>query len=161
MGSWLESVTAAMLSRHPYDEVAYDVYELANPPVTYGYGRVGTLANEVGLAEFAEVAKSVLEVRWPKVHGDPGKPVRKVAVCGGSGSSLFREAAGAGADVYVTGDTKHHDILDAADLGVAVIDAGHFETEKPGHGGAHREAKEDLPGGWCGDRLHRVAMGVG
>ena len=132
VGSFLDNVIEAMIERHPYDQVAYDVYELANPPMIYGYGRIGTLAEAVPFADFAETVKSVLNVKWPKVYGEPTKLVRKIALCGGSGSSLFREAADAGAEVYVTGDTKHHDILDAAVLGMAVIDAGHFETEKPG-----------------------------
>lgn len=131
-GSWADSVIAAMLENHPYDEVAYDVYELANEPMKYGYGRVGVLEDETSLREFAERVKSALGLSYAKTSGDPGRPIKRVALCGGGGSSLYKEAAQAGADVYVTGDTKHHDILDAAALGLAMIDAGHFETERPG-----------------------------
>ncbi|MHB9035217.1 MAG: Nif3-like dinuclear metal center hexameric protein [Armatimonadota bacterium] len=130
--SWLDSVVEAMIDKHPYDEVAYDVYQLANEPVTYGYGRVGHLAQAMKLEEFAEQVRASLGVKCMKVEGDFTKPIRKVALLGGSGSSLFREAVKAGADVYVTGDTKHHDILDANSYGMAIIDAGHFETERPG-----------------------------
>lgn len=131
-GSALDAVLSAMRENHPYEEVAYDVYELANEPVKLGYGRVGVLPMQTTLGEFAEHVRNVLDVRFPKMAGDPEKRIRKVALCSGGGASLYREAAGAGADVYVTGDWRHHDILSATDLGLAVIDAGHFETEKPG-----------------------------
>lgn len=132
VGSWLDNVVAEMLREHPYDEVAYDIYQLDNDPITYGYGRVGTLEKEMKLKEFSDHIKKTLDVKHLKVAGDLDKPIRRVAFCGGGASSLFREAAKAGADVYITGDTKHHDILDANALGLAIIDAGHFETEKPG-----------------------------
>lgn len=131
-GSWVEYAVEAMIDKHPYDEVAYDLYELANEPIIYGYGRVGTLQEETTLGEYADRVISTLGVKFPKVIGDPNKKIKRVAFCGGGGSSLFHEAADARADVYVTGDTKHHDILDAEALGLAVIDAGHFETERPG-----------------------------
>lgn len=130
--SWADNVITAMLEAHPYDEVAYDIYQLANEPAHYGYGRVGTLDKQVGIREFAQKVKTALELDRVGVWGDLDKQVRRVALCGGGGSSLFKEAAQAGADVYVTGDTKHHDRLDAGALGLAMIDAGHFETEKPG-----------------------------
>ena len=131
-GSWLDYVIAEMIDKHPYDEVAYDVYELANEPVIYGYGRVGTLGQETTLGEFADHVCSTLDVRFPRVFGDPRASVKRVALCSGGGMSLFKEAAASGADVYVTGDTRHHDVASALDLGIALIDAGHFETEKPG-----------------------------
>jgi hypothetical protein len=132
VGSALDAVLSAMRAKHPYQEVACDIHELANEPVKLGCGRVGVLAKETTLGEFAEQVRNVLDVRFPKMTGDPWKRIRRVALCGGGGASLYREAASAGADVYVTGDWRHHDILNAADLGLAIIDAGHFETEKPG-----------------------------
>jgi len=131
-GSVLDAVIRAMRENHPYEEVAYDVYELANEPVRMGYGRVGMLQNDATLREFAEHVSTQLDVRFPKAFGDMERRISRVAVCSGGGASLYREAAAAGADVYVTGDWKHHDVLNAVDLGLAVIDAGHFETEKPG-----------------------------
>lgn len=132
LGSRVNRVIAAMIEAHPYDEVAYDVYELANEPMRYGYGRVGTLDDTLSLAEFAERVKQSLGLDYAKVYGDLDKPIKRVAFCAGGASLHYREAAQAGADVYVTGDTKHQDMLDANALGLAMIDAGHFETEKPG-----------------------------
>ena len=64
-----------------------------------------------------------------RVAGDHGRPVRRVALCSGSGAGLLREAARAGADVLVTGDVKYHEAREAEALGVALVDAGHFATE--------------------------------
>lgn len=132
VGSWVSGVIAAMIQAHPYDEIAYDVYQLANEPMRYGYGRVGSLEDTPSLREFAERVKLALKLDYAKVYGDLDKPIKRVAFCGGGASLHYREAALAGADVYITGDTKHHDMLDANALGLAMIDAGHFETEKPG-----------------------------
>ena len=129
---WLEYVLEEMLDKHPYDEVAYDLYELANEPLVYGYGRVGTIEKEMTLQDFADCVAKNLGLKYTKVIGDPEKLIKRVAMCGGSGSSLFKDAIGSDADVYITGDTKHHDMLDADAMGLAMIDAGHFETEKPG-----------------------------
>lgn len=131
-GSWVEGVVQAMLEKHPYDGVAYDLYELGNEPIRYGYGRVGSLDEPMSLEAFLERVKTSLEMPYARAWGDPEKPIKRVALCGGGASSLYKEAAAAGADVYVTGDTSHHDILDAGALGLPMIHAGHFETEKPG-----------------------------
>ena len=131
-GSWVDYAVAAMIEAHPYDEVAYDIYELANEPLKYGYGRVGTLEEEMSLRDYVEKIKRALGLEYAKFSGDPNRPIKRVAFLSGGGSSLYKEAARAGADVYVTGDTKHHDHLDANALGVAMIDYGHFESEKPG-----------------------------
>ena len=131
-GSWIEGVVDAMLEKHPYDQVAYDIYELANEQIRYGYGRVGYLPEATTLGAFLEHVKDALEMPHARAWGDLDRQIQRVAMCGGGGSSLYKEAASAGAEVYVTGDTKHHDILDAAELGPSIIHAGHFETEKPG-----------------------------
>lgn len=132
IGSWLDYVVSAMLEAHPYDEVAYDIYRLANEPVKYGYGRVGKLEEPMSLHDYSERVRGALDLDYVKVSGERDKTIERVAFCGGGGSSLYKEAAAAGADVYVTGDTKHHDILDAGAVGLAMIDATHFATEKPG-----------------------------
>jgi putative NIF3 family GTP cyclohydrolase 1 type 2 len=61
--------------------------------------------------------------------GNPDLPLSKVALCSGSGASLLRTSVRAGADVLVTGDIKYHEAREAEDLGIALIDAGHFPTE--------------------------------
>ncbi|MGQ9456050.1 MAG: Nif3-like dinuclear metal center hexameric protein [Armatimonadota bacterium] len=130
--SVLNDVLVAMYEKHPYEEVAYDVYELSNPPARFGLGRVGILPTETSLGKYAEFVGRELCVRHLRVFGDSERLIMRVAVCGGSGGSLYREAVEVGADVYVTADWRYHDIQNALDMGLAVIDAGHFETEKPG-----------------------------
>lgn len=127
----LGEAVSRMLKAHPYEEVAYDVYPLARTGQTYGLGRVGELAEALPLAAFAQQVKEALDLAGLWYSGDGGQPVRRVAVCGGSGASLAGRARAAGADVLVTGDVKYHE-AQAARLGrLAVIDAGHAGTENP------------------------------
>ncbi|MDH7601100.1 MAG: Nif3-like dinuclear metal center hexameric protein [Armatimonadota bacterium] len=129
--SVLPQVLAAMRDNHPYEEPAYDIYPLANEAPKLGLGRVGDLECEMCLGEYADFVQRELQVRFPRLFGDPGRPVKRAAVCGGNGSSLYKEALSASADVYVTGDWRYHDIQNALAMGLSIIDAGHFETEKP------------------------------
>jgi len=123
-------VLGAMLKAHPYEEVAYDIYGLKNARKGYGLGRVGKLEKEMTLEEFAERVKEALELKYVRCSGKLDKKVLRVALCGGSGGSLIEEAASKGADVYLTGDIKYHDAHKAIGLGMAVVDAGHYGTEK-------------------------------
>jgi dinuclear metal center YbgI/SA1388 family protein len=119
-----------MLRSHPYEEVAYDLIPLANPRFDNGLGRVGRLPEAISLEAFAEQVKGALEAESLRMVGDPDRKVAKVAVCGGSGASLLGDAVSRGADVLVTGDVKYHDARNAESHGIAIIDAGHFATEK-------------------------------
>jgi dinuclear metal center YbgI/SA1388 family protein len=124
----LEAARAAMLAAHPYEEVAYDLYELVNRDRRYGLGRVGDLPVPLSMDIFMNRCREVFAIE-PRVAGE-APAVRRVAVCGGSGASLIDAAKGAGADVFVTGDIKYHDACHALDLGLTVIDAGHDHTER-------------------------------
>ena len=123
-------VIRAMLKAHPYEELAYDVYPLLNENFTYGLGRIGYLSQAYSLMEFCQLAKEKLGVDAVRVTGQLDQLVKKVAVCGGSGSELMHAAKFAGADVLVTGDLKYHEAQDALALGIAVLDAGHDATER-------------------------------
>lgn len=97
---------------------------------TYGgMGRVGFLEQPVVLSDFVESVKEALGV-FPRVVGRPAKPVHCVAVCTGSGGSLLELAISAGADAYVTGDLKYHEAQRALEADVALIDVGHFASER-------------------------------
>lgn len=95
-----------------------------------GLGRIGELPEPEPLFSFAQRMKPLLGAEVLGVSGGREKQVKRVAVVGGSGGSLVSLASFMGADVLVTGDVSHHDALRAKTLGLSLIDAGHFETEK-------------------------------
>ena len=140
--SSLGAVLDAMNAHHPYEEVAYDLIPLANTDSRRGLGRVGCLPEQVSAAHFIDKVKSSLAVAGLRVAGPTDKTVLTVALCGGSGAGLITQAAKAGADVYVTGDVKYHEAQEAADLGLTVIDAGHYATEQPAVGAVARYLRE-------------------
>ena len=134
-------VVRALLDVHPYEEPAYDVIELASLAGPRGLGRVGQLASATTLGEFTRtVATSLPATAWGvRAAGDPNRPVRTIAVCGGSGGELAAAAARAGADVLVTADLRHHPASEhVEDGGVALVDAAHWATEWPWLGQAAR-----------------------
>jgi len=124
-------VVKAMLKSHPYEEVAYDLYQLSNSGAAFGLGRFGKLMAPITLNEFISQVKDALGIDYVNVAGALDRIISKVAVCGGSGAGLISKAAFKGADVLVTGDVKYHEAQDALQAGMAVIDAGHFATEQP------------------------------
>ncbi len=124
-----DKVVKALLEAHPYEEVAYDLYPLENDNVDLGLGCYGTLQDEMSERDFLELVASRLEAGGLRHSNLIGKMIRKVAVCGGSGSSLLRDAIACGADAFVTGDIKYHTWFDADDS-ILLADCGHFESEK-------------------------------
>lgn len=118
-----------LLAVHPYEEPAFDVYPLMNEGENFGLGRIGRLPEPLILAEYAALVKKYLSASSLRYVGDPGAKISKVALCSGSGASLLNEAVRAGADVLVTGDVKYHEAREAEDLGISLIDAGHYPTE--------------------------------
>ena len=95
-----------------------------------GIGRIGYLKNEMTAENFARLVAERLDA--PAVTlSDAGKTVRRVAVLGGGGGDFIREALSVGADTYVTGDAGFHHIVDAPQLGINLIVAGHHHTEHP------------------------------
>lgn len=92
-------------------------------------GRVGTLDNSSELADFVDYVRNALGCRAISYVGDPSDVISSVAVCSGSGGGYIYNAYNAGADVFVTSEIKHHEAQLALELGINLIDAGHFETE--------------------------------
>ena len=93
----------------------------------YGLGRYGTVP-EQSVEAFAAFVKDKLHCEGLR-YASAGKPVRVVGVCGGSGSDYVKTAKALGCDTFVTGDVKYNGFWDAVDLGMNLIDAGHFPTE--------------------------------
>ena len=99
-----------------------------------GLGRIGLLDAVTTLGEYAAVVQAALPAtaHGVRISGDPARTIRRVAVCGGSGSDLLAEAGALGADVLVTADLKHHVALDnLAAGGPAVLDVSHWASERP------------------------------
>ncbi len=146
------SVIQAMLRAHPYEEVAYDLYPLDLKGRSFGLGRVGLLPDAVSLKEFVERVKAAFDVPMVRYVGEEDRPVRKVALLGGSGSHFMRRALFAGADVYLTGDVDYHTALDAAQAGLAVVDPGH-NIEKIMKRGVTDYLTEKLRDAYAGTRV--------
>lgn len=118
-------VLKAMLKAHPYEEVAYDCYELKNEGKTYGLGRIGELETALRLEDLAHTLKEVYSLGGCRVVGDLNRMIKKVAILGGDGNSLVHEAAFKGADVFITGDIYYHTAHDAMLESLSIIDIGH------------------------------------
>jgi len=132
-------VVRALRTAHPYEEPAFDVFELASWPGDTGTGRVGELPTPMTLREFAAVVGSALPstAGGGRIAGELGAMVRRVAVCGGAGDSYLRQATASGAQVFVTADLRHHVVSEhLADGGCAVVDMPHWATEWPWLGAA-------------------------
>ena len=126
----LGRVISAMLKSHPYEEVAYDLYKLENKGPSVGLGRYGKLNESITLKELCLDLKSKLNMEHIRVVGDLDDKINKVAIVTGSGADMVKKAYKAGCDVLITGDMKYHDAQDSIDMGMKVIDCGHFDTEK-------------------------------
>jgi len=122
-------VVAAMHDVHPYEEVAYDIYSLENEWGGAGFGMAGELAEPMAEDDFLALLKSVFNVECLKHTALLNRPVKKVALCGGAGSELLKDAMRAGADVFVSGDFKYHQFFDA-EKRILIADIGHFESEQ-------------------------------
>jgi dinuclear metal center YbgI/SA1388 family protein len=128
------AVVAALRAAHPYEEPAFDVFEHAELPSSLGLGRVGTLPEAEPLRVFADrVAAALPATSWGvRAAGDPERPVRRVAVCGGSGDSALGAATAAGVDAYATADLRHHPASEHLLLaGPALVDVAHWASEWP------------------------------
>ena len=124
-----DKVVKALLNSHPYEEVAYDLYALENNNIEIGLGCVGFLDKPVSEIDFMKLISGVFDAKGIRHSDLTGKPVNKVALCGGSGASLINNAIHSGADVFLTADIKYHDFFKTENR-ILLVDAGHFETEK-------------------------------
>ncbi|RYD77122.1 MAG: Nif3-like dinuclear metal center hexameric protein [Sphingobacteriales bacterium] len=128
--SWLQAtVVNAMKTNHPYEEVAHDIYPLANSWQQTGSSLVGELPEPVAELDMLAKLKDIFKIPVIKHTALLDKPVKRIAVCGGAGSFLTSAAIGAGADMYITGDVKYHEFFDAENK-LVLADIGHYESEQ-------------------------------
>lgn len=123
-----DAVIAALVSAHPYEEPAFDVY-----PVESNHGLIGRVGGWSGsLEDLVRRVGQVLGTEGLRVAGRRDRTTRRVAVVPGSGASFLEAAAAVGAEAMVTGDVDHHRAVAALAQGMAVVDPGHAATELPG-----------------------------
>lgn len=119
----------ALRKSHPYEEVAYYLQALENENQEVGSGMVGNLEAPMDELDFLHHLKKTMQTACVRHTLLRGSKVKRVAVCGGSGSFLLRDAIASGADVFVTADFKYHEFFDA-EKKLIIADIGHFESEQ-------------------------------
>ena len=125
----INTVLQAMLTAHPYEEVAYDIYPLENHGTGVGAGMIGELPVALSSHGFLTEVKKKLSAQRLRHGMLVERKVKKVAICGGSGSFLMEKAFASGADAFVTADFKYHDFFLYQNQ-MLLVDAGHYETEQ-------------------------------
>jgi dinuclear metal center YbgI/SA1388 family protein len=119
----------AVKHAHPYEEVAFDIYPLSNLHTQTGAGMIGNLPEPVDAATFLHLVKEKLLTGCIRHTELKNKKIQKIAVCGGSGSFLIKDAIHCGADIYLTGDLKYHDFFIPGNK-MILADIGHYESEQ-------------------------------
>jgi dinuclear metal center YbgI/SA1388 family protein len=122
-------ILVSLLENHPYEEVAYDIYPISNTLANVGAGMIGWLPEEMEASAFLNQVKAKMNAKVIRHTSLLPKKIKKVAVCGGSGSFLLKDAIAAGADAFITADFKYHEFFDAEDK-LIICDIGHYESEQ-------------------------------
>jgi hypothetical protein len=125
----LKSVLKAMISAHPYEEVAHEMHSILNENQTEGSGMIGDLDNAMDELSFLEFVKETFNCGGIRHTDLMGQKVQRIAFCGGAGGFLLNEAKRKGADVFISSDFKYHEFFDAEN-DIIIADIGHFESEQ-------------------------------
>src|SRR5690606_20057940 len=123
------SVLQSLFKNHSYEEVAYEIITLNNKNQTKGMGMIGEFNKALNEKTFLTTLKKVFGTPVIKHSSLLNKPIKKIAVLGGSGSFAIRQAICAGADAFVTSDLKYHDYF-SAENNILLVDIGHYESEQ-------------------------------
>ena len=142
----LPQVLAALRSSHPYEEPAFDLVQLAAPPEKLGQGRLGKLSSPTPRAQVIDRIKRELELPHLLVAGPTDGDVATAACCAGSCGDLLNDALKAEADVYLTGEMRHHDALRAANAGMTVVCTLHSNSERAVLKRLAKRLADSLPG---------------
>lgn len=122
-------ILTALFTAHPYEEVAYEVTTLANYHQHIGIGMIGELAKEVEEKQFLQTLKTTFHLSIIRHTSLLNRPIKTVAVLGGSGAFAIPAARAKQADIYITGDLKYHDFYRAENQ-LILADIGHYESEQ-------------------------------
>ena len=118
-----------MKKAHPYEEVAYQIYILDIIYENVGAGFIGDLPDEMETNQFLETIKNKMQPDCIRHSNLVKNQIKRVAICGGSGSFLLSKAICAKADIFITADFKYHEFFDAEN-DIIIADIGHFESEQ-------------------------------
>ena len=124
-----QQLLKALFRAHPYEEVPYDVIALENAWQEAGSGLIGILPEPMEEMIFLQMLRERMQASGIRFTRPTGRPVSRVAVCGGAGSFLLRDAILAQADAFVTADFKYHQFFDAEGH-LLLADIGHYESEQ-------------------------------
>ncbi len=124
-----DQVVDALVKAHPYEEVAYDLYPLSNRYPSAGFGLTGELKEAMDEKPFLELLKIKFNAGCVRHTKLLNRKIKKVAVCGGSGSFLLGKAIESGAEVFISGDFKYHQFFEAENR-IMIADIGHYESEQ-------------------------------
>ncbi|MDP2541404.1 Nif3-like dinuclear metal center hexameric protein [Tenacibaculum discolor] len=128
--SFLEGkILSALFKNHPYEEVAYEVITLDNQNQHVGMGMIGELPSAMNEKDFLLFVKKTFKTGCVRHSELLDKPIKKVAVLGGSGSFAIKNAMRAGADAYISADFKYHEFF-KAEKRILLADVGHYESEQ-------------------------------
>jgi dinuclear metal center YbgI/SA1388 family protein len=122
-------VLKVLMEAHPYEEVAYELIGIDNEHQDIGAGMIGELDEAVDAAGFLTIVKETMKTECIRHTSLPEGRVKRVAVCGGSGSFLLADAIKQGADAFVTADYKYHQFFEAEGR-ILIADIGHYESEQ-------------------------------
>jgi dinuclear metal center YbgI/SA1388 family protein len=122
-------ILQTLFKSHPYDEVAYEVTTLENKNQHIGMGMIGEFENPMDERSFLNHLKLKMNSKCVRHSSLLGKPIKKVAVLGGSGSFAINAAKAAGADCFISADLKYHDFF-LAENSILLADIGHYESEQ-------------------------------
>lgn len=126
------AVINKMVEAHPYEEVAYDLYPLDLEGETIGLGLIINLQDAISLEQLVRLCRERLNANSLRCWTGSKNRFKKIALCGGSGGSLIDHAVRQGADLFISGDFRYHDLKHAESSNLALVDAGHDATEWPG-----------------------------
>jgi len=124
-----QKIIAALKENHPYEEVAYDLYNLENFNNEVGSGLIGELPIPMTENDFLNHLKIVFNLKSVKHTKFLEKKIQKVSLCGGSGSFLLKSAINLKSDIYISSDFKYHEFFDAENS-ILIADIGHYESEQ-------------------------------
>jgi dinuclear metal center YbgI/SA1388 family protein len=126
----MAEVLAALRKAHPYEEPAFDLVQLAAPPEKLGQGRIGMLAAPVERAAVINRIKRELELSHLLVAGPTAGAITRAACCAGACGNLLDDAIRQKAELYLTGEMRHHDAIKAARAGITVVCTLHSNSER-------------------------------